>query len=61
MTEILTFNYLLLIRLVAAVICGGIIGWERGGTRHEARSRTQDSYHCLPRSGIYNGCKSMYC
>ena len=28
MTEILTFNYLLLIRLVAAVICGGIIGWE---------------------------------
>ncbi len=40
MTEILTFNYLLLIRLVAAVICGGIIGWERGGTKHEAGLRT---------------------
>jgi putative Mg2+ transporter-C (MgtC) family protein len=39
-TEILTFNYLLLIRLVAAVICGGIIGWERGGTKHEAGLRT---------------------
>ena len=40
MTEILTFNYLLLIRLAAAVICGGIIGWERGGTKHEAGLRT---------------------
>lgn len=36
MTEILTFNYLLLIRLVAAVICGGIIGWERGGTKQDS-------------------------
>jgi len=39
-TEILAFNYLLMIRLVVAVICGGIIGWERGGTKHEAGLRT---------------------
>lgn len=40
MTSLLDFNYLILLRLVAAVLCGGIIGWERGGTNHEAGLRT---------------------
>lgn len=40
MTDIINFDYILLLRLVAAVICGGIIGWERGGTNHDAGLRT---------------------
>lgn len=34
------FNFLILLRLVAAVILGGIIGFERSGNRHEAGLRT---------------------
>lgn len=38
--EILNFDYTLLLRLVAALICGAVIGIERGGNHHEAGLRT---------------------
>ena len=38
--DIVTFDYMLLWRLVTAVILGGIIGFERGGTNHDAGFRT---------------------
>lgn len=38
--DILHFDYTLLIRLVTAIICGGVIGLERGGNNHEAGLRT---------------------
>jgi len=40
MTDIMNFDYSLVLRLVVAVVCGGIIGWERGGTNHDAGLRT---------------------
>lgn len=40
MTDFLSFDYLILLRLVAAVIFGGIIGFERGGNNHDAGLRT---------------------
>ncbi len=36
----MTFDYLLLLRLLTALVCGGIIGFERGGNHHEAGLRT---------------------
>ena len=38
--EIISFDYTVLIRLVVAVVCGGLIGLERGGSKHEAGLRT---------------------
>ena len=38
--KFLDFNYNILLRLVVAVILGGIIGFERGGSNHEAGFRT---------------------
>lgn len=38
--DFIHFDYTLLIRLVTAIICGGIIGLERGGNNHEAGLRT---------------------
>lgn len=35
-----SFNFVVLLRLVVAVILGGIIGFERSGNRHEAGLRT---------------------
>lgn len=40
MDSFASFNYLLLLRLAAAVVLGGIIGFERGGNKHEAGLRT---------------------
>jgi len=36
----MAFNYLILLRLIAAFVFGGIIGLEREGTNHEAGLRT---------------------
>ena len=36
----MVFDYSLLIRLVVAALLGGIIGFERGGSNHEAGLRT---------------------
>ncbi len=38
--DFVSFDYTLLLRLIAAVILGGIIGVERGGNNHEAGLRT---------------------
>jgi len=38
--DFMNFDYSVLIRLVVAVIFGGLIGLERGGSRHEAGLRT---------------------
>ncbi len=38
--ELTSFNFVSLLRLVAAVILGGIIGFERSGNKHEAGLRT---------------------
>ncbi len=38
--DIFGFDYFLLLRLVVAVVLGGIIGLERTGTKHEAGLRT---------------------
>ena len=38
--DFVNFDYTLLVRLVTAVILGGIIGVERGGNNHEAGLRT---------------------
>ena len=38
--DLLNFDYWLLLRLVVAVILGGVIGLERTGTKHEAGLRT---------------------
>ena len=40
MTELMNFDYSIIIRLVIAVILGGLIGLERGGGKHEAGFRT---------------------
>lgn len=40
MLDFIHFDYLILLRLVAAVILGGIIGFERGGNKHDAGLRT---------------------
>ena len=40
MPELVNFDYFLLLRLVAAVILGGIIGLERGGSNQDAGLRT---------------------
>ena len=38
--NIMEFDYFLLLRLLAAVVLGGVIGFERGGNHHEAGFRT---------------------
>jgi putative Mg2+ transporter-C (MgtC) family protein len=40
MPELLNFDFTLLVRLVAAVILGALVGFERGGTKHDAGLRT---------------------
>ncbi|NLB81467.1 MAG: MgtC/SapB family protein [Clostridiaceae bacterium] len=40
MTDLMNFDYILILRLVVAAICGGLVGWERGGANHEAGLRT---------------------
>ena len=40
MIDLFDFNYLVLLRLAAAFVFGGIIGMEREGTKHEAGLRT---------------------
>lgn len=51
MTALLDFNYWLLLRLVAAALCGGIIGLERGWSNHAAGLRTH-MIVCLGASGV---------
>ncbi len=38
--DFMSFDYTLLLRLITAVVLGGVIGVERGGTNHEAGLRT---------------------
>jgi len=40
LTDWINFDYMILFRLAAAVILGGIIGFERGGNKHDAGLRT---------------------
>lgn len=40
MLDLFNFDYVILLRLLAAVLLGGIIGLERGGTNHDAGLRT---------------------
>ena len=45
------FNFLILVRLAAAALLGGIIGFERSGNRHEAGLRTHIIV-CLGAAGV---------
>jgi len=38
--ELLNFDYIMLIRLAAAVVLGGLVGWERNSSNAEAGLRT---------------------
>lgn len=40
MLGIITTEMTLLLRLIAAILCGGLIGWERSSTNHDAGLRT---------------------
>jgi len=40
LTDLIHFDYYILLRLVVAVVLGGIIGFERGGNNHDAGLRT---------------------
>lgn len=45
------FNFWLILRLVVAAVYGGVIGFERGGSRHEAGLRTHIIV-CLGAAGV---------